>query len=183
MRCSSCETMLDAYLERELPHRAAARVRLHLRTCEACSTLLHELRTVAGLLATARTPELPPNFSFATMAEVRNVPAPHRRTGTAWVALAMYLVCAWIAASVALAVARGGRWTDTIAAAASAVTSGGAWHAVTGTLHGFSSFTPLVVPAVAGILAIDVTLVAALYFFYRAVRPWLAARLANGEHP
>lgn len=181
MRCSSCEHVLDAYLEHELAPRAAARVRHHLRTCSACSALLHELRVVDGLLETTRTAELPPNFSFAAMAEVRNMPAPHRRRGVVWIALAMYVVCAWIAASVAIGAARGGRWSDVVTGALAAVTGGNAWHAIAGALHGFSSFTPVVIPAVAVILAVDVALVAVLFFFYRAVRPWVAARLADGE--
>jgi anti-sigma factor RsiW len=173
--------MLDAYLDHELRPKAAARVRHHLRACTACTALLHELRVVDGLLETARTQELPPNFSFAAMAEIRNMAPPHKRHGTLWIGLAMYLVCAWIAASVAIAVARGGRWSDVLAGTFAAVTSGNEWHAIAGMLHAMSGFTPFVVPAVVIVLAVDVALIAAVFFFYRAVRPWLAARLADGE--
>ena len=87
MRCSSCEPLLDQYLERALSPRVMLRVAKHVHSCKACHALLHELRSVDGLLLGAKQPDLPPNFTFAVMAEVRGMPAVRRRRIPAWAVL------------------------------------------------------------------------------------------------
>src|SRR5579864_7491755 len=63
VRCSSCEPLLDRYVEGTLLPRTMAQVRTHVRDCDACRELLDELKAVDGLLFTTRVPELPQNFT------------------------------------------------------------------------------------------------------------------------
>ncbi len=179
MRCSSCEPLLDQYLERALSPRAMLRVAKHVHTCKACHALLHELRSVDGLLLGAKQPELPPNFTFAVMAEVRGMPAVRRRHVPGWAVLAGYLFCAWVAVAAAIAV-RGGHWPE-IAGAFGSVTHLGVWRGLGNALHSIAPATPLVAAGVAGLLVLDAALFIALFIFYRSVRPRLAEHLATVE--
>ncbi len=79
MHCSSCEPVLDRYLEGTLAPARMAQVAAHLKTCEPCTALLSEVKVVDALLFTTAVPELPQNFTFAVMAELQSMPAP--RTG------------------------------------------------------------------------------------------------------
>ncbi|MGA7570105.1 MAG: zf-HC2 domain-containing protein, partial [Candidatus Aquilonibacter sp.] len=72
MRCSSCEPLLDRYIEGTLTPREMTRVTAHLHACPHCESLLTELRVVDALLATTAPMELAPNFTFAVMAEARS---------------------------------------------------------------------------------------------------------------
>jgi anti-sigma factor RsiW len=177
MRCSSCEPLLDQYLDRVLSPRVMQRVAVHLQTCNACQTLLHELRSVDGLLLGAKQPELPPNFTFALMAEVRSQPVVRRRRVPAWAMLAAYLVCAWAAAAAFIAVP-GGHWPE-IAAAVGAFQHLSAWRVAGNLLHAVAPATPLVAAGVGAVLSLDVAMFVALFVFYRSVRPQLAAHLAT----
>jgi hypothetical protein len=180
MRCSSCEPLLDQYLERMLAPRAMLGVAKHLHNCKACHALLNELRSVDGLLLGAKQPELPPNFTFALMAEVRSMPPVRRRRMPLWLLLPCYLACAWIAAAAAFAI-YGGRWPQA-ADALARIQHLGAWRGAGNLLHAVAPATPLVAAGVAGVLLVDVALFVALFAFYRSVRPQLAARLATVEH-
>jgi len=179
MRCSWCEPLLDQYLERSLRPATMLRVAKHLHACKACHALLVELRSVDGLLLGAKQPELPPNFTFAVMAEVRSRPALRRRRVPAWAVLSSYLAAAWVAVVAALLV-WGGRW-PAAASALSSVQHDGAWRALSNALHAIAPTTPLVAAGVSVVLAVDVALFAALFIFYRSVRPQLAAHLATVE--
>ena len=76
MRCSSCEPLLDRYVEGTLTPREMARVTAHLRSVRTAKRCLTELRVVDALLATTAPVELAPNFTFAVMAEARTAPDP-----------------------------------------------------------------------------------------------------------
>ena len=82
MRCSSCEPLLDAYLEATL--RAARRARRSRRICAPatrCEALLRELRVIDALLETARPPGsvagdfTAPSFRRRTSYAARSSPA------------------------------------------------------------------------------------------------------------
>jgi predicted anti-sigma-YlaC factor YlaD len=184
MRCFSCEPLLDAYLERELPPRTMRVVADHLRHCPSCTATLAELRVVDGLLATTRPVALPANFAFAAMTHVRSLPKPRRTAGALWIVLAFYVVCAWIAVWVATVALRGGApvlGTGLFESSITDAVHAGPWEAAIGTMRAFSPLTPLVVPALATALVLDVALAAGVLFFYREIRPWLAARLSERE--
>jgi anti-sigma factor RsiW len=177
VRCSCCEALLGAYAEHELRPSASRGVRRHLDACPHCAALLEELRSVDGLLATARPAALPPNFTFATMAEIRNLAPPARRGTPFWIALSFYVVCAWVALPVALAYVRSGR--PSLVAAASAALHLRGWQAMAGALHGFSGFAPGLAAAVVLVLAADMLLFALLWLFYRTMRPHLIVHLTG----
>src|ERR1700752_4100334 len=98
MHCSSCEPLLDRYLEGTLTPRQMARVREHVNRCAHCASLLTELRVVDALLATTRPVELAPNFTFAVMAETRATPMHAAPRFPLWGALSAYIVAAWLLA-------------------------------------------------------------------------------------
>ena len=179
MRCSSCEPLLDQYIERTLSPRVMLRVAKHVHSCKACHALLHELRSVDGLLLGAKQPELPPNFTFAVMAEVRGMPHVRRARIPAWAVLGSYLVCAWIAVVAAIAV-WGGRWPQ-IAATFGWVQHLGAFRGLSSAFHTIAPATPIVAAGVTGVLVLDAALFIALFIFYRSVRPRLAEHLATVE--
>ncbi|MBV8280867.1 MAG: zf-HC2 domain-containing protein, partial [Candidatus Eremiobacteraeota bacterium] len=52
MRCSSCESLLDAFVDAALEPGRAAAVAAHLESCRSCETLHRRLRVVDGLLMT-----------------------------------------------------------------------------------------------------------------------------------
>ncbi|MGD1065977.1 MAG: hypothetical protein ABR975_04110 [Vulcanimicrobiaceae bacterium] len=71
-------------------------MRAHLRTCGRCTGVFEELRVVDALLSAPTAPELPPNFTFATMAEVRALPRPQVSSPPLLAYLVCYLVAAWL---------------------------------------------------------------------------------------
>lgn len=181
MRCSSCEMLLDRYVEATLPARRMAAVSLHLKRCGVCAALMNELRVMDALMATTKAVELPPNFTFAVMAEARSMPVAVERRLSLWSFLVFYLVAAWIALSGAFAIFRDrASWMQH-----SLAWAGGVSHdmvaALTGIAHGFGPAGPVVVGIVSVVLFVDVMLACALIFFYRSVRPRLVAALARSE--
>ncbi len=183
MRCSSCEIVLDRYVEGTLSPRRMAAVTAHLQTCDACAFLLGELRVVDALLATTKAAELAPNFTFAVMAEVRGAAVPQARSLSLWAVLSFYVVAAWIGLT-GLVLASGGHpaWLGT---AFGSLRAGFAntTAALAGAAQGVGPAAPFVVGIVAGVLALDVLLAALFIVLYRTVRPRLAARLARSESP
>ena len=172
MRCSSCEPLLDRYVEGTLTPRQMLAVSSHLQRCEACGDLLNELRVVDALISTTQPVELAPNFSFAVMAEVRGIPMTQPRRFTAWAAIAFYIVAAWIlAGGILLAFGPRAPW---IAGSANAIAR--TWNeasiTIGGVVHGLSGVS-LLVPGIAAILAFDALLLVGSIFFYRTVRPRL----------
>jgi anti-sigma factor RsiW len=174
VRCSWCEPLLDEYVDGTLPPSKMHRVRAHLQTCTACDALYRELRIVDGLLLTRRTAAIAPDFSQSVMARVRALPAPSRVRSLVLPLAALYVVAAWIAVGAALAlvyreaphafVTTAARMQQAFAAVA---------HAVGGLVP-----APYALSFIAGTLAVDIALLAALVYFYRTLRPRLAEHLA-----
>lgn len=184
MRCSSFEALLAGFADGSLPARQATRVAAHLRECSDCRDLLTELKVVDGMLATTPASELPLNFTFAVMAEVRylRVPPPRRRAPL-WAAIAAYVLAAWCLAGLAFyyygspnAKAPILQWLHGTSAtwlgAGNAVAS--AWHP-----DGISAW--LLAAAFAIVLIADALALAAILVFYRRLRPQLVAQISTSE--
>ena len=167
MRCSSCEPLLDRYIEGTLTPREMSRVREHLASCPHCAALMAELRVVDALLATTRPVELAPNFTFAVMAEARTTPLHAARRFPLWAVLGGYTAIAWVVAT-ACYIAFGANLSPARAAIASAFAQ--AQSALAVFLHSFGSSTPMVVGSVVTILALDALVAAGALYLYRAAR-------------
>ena len=109
MRCSSCEPLLDAYLETTLRPAQARQVAAHLSACGGCDALLAELRVIDALLATASSPApFDSDFTAGVLSAARSsTPATVRRRIPYWLSLLAYLAVAWVAALIAAV-----RWHD-----------------------------------------------------------------------
>jgi len=179
MRCSSCEPLLDSYLEGTLAGRKARLVDSHLRSCEACSGLLNELRIVDALLATAHPPAVAPDFTAAVISAAGTARPPAPRRQPIWVAFLFYLAAAW--AVIALTALR---YHDLLGFAQSAFGSAARELPAFGAaLRAVAPATPLAAAVVTAILSIDILLLAATFYGYRRLRPRLAPYLARGPRP
>jgi anti-sigma factor RsiW len=167
VRCSSCEPLLDRYVEGTLSPREMVRVRAHVAACPHCSALLSELRVVDALLATTRAVELAPNFTFAVMAEARTTSVLARRRFPLWAVLGGYVAIAWAVAMVCYVVLG-----SNVAGIRTAIFAAGsqAQTALTVLTHSFGSSTPLLVAGVVTVLAVDAVLAAGAFYLYRAAR-------------
>ena len=96
MSCNSSEALFEAYLDDTLIPAQRARLLAHLKGCGACKGVLEELRAVDALLAAPRQIDLPENFTFATMAEVRSQARPHVSHAPLFAYLVSYLAAAWL---------------------------------------------------------------------------------------
>jgi anti-sigma factor RsiW len=94
--CSSSEQLFEGYLDNTLAPAQRARLLGHLSSCGRCKGVLDELRVVDALIAAPRHVELPENFTFATMAEVRSLPRPHASSVPFYAYLVSYLAAAWL---------------------------------------------------------------------------------------
>jgi len=94
--CNSSEALFEAYLDNTLTPAQRARLLGHLAGCGGCKGILDELRVVDALLVSPRQVELPPNFTFATMAEVRSLTRPHVSHAPVFAYLVSFLVAAWL---------------------------------------------------------------------------------------
>ncbi len=180
MRCSSCEPLLDRYIEGTLKPREMIAITAHLRACASCRELLEEVKAVDGLLATTRVPELPENFTFALMAEARTMPAPRARQHPVWSFLVLYSAAAWVASVVAM-VLTGTAPSVVIGGLSSALARGGLFsEALSANVsHGLAHLTPTLAAFGAGVLAIDFAIACAFALLYFVIRPRVAARLAS----
>ena len=179
MRCSSCEPLLDAYLETTLRPAQARQVADHLTGCQGCDALLRELRVIDALLATASSPaRFDSDFTAAVLSAARSAgPAPARRRLSYWLSLLAYLALAWLVVLVA-ALRRHDLGRQI----------GDLWQSQA---HGFAAFeavvrtlapaTPLAAAAVTGVLLVDFLLVCAMFYAYRHLRPRLALYLDRGR--
>jgi anti-sigma factor RsiW len=170
MRCSSCEPLLDRYVEGTLTPREMVRVREHVSHCPRCASLVAELRVVDALLATTSAVELAPNFTFAVMAEVGSTPIHAVRRFPMWVALTTYVVAAWIIAMVVfITFGAHGAYLATVRAAAASllIQSEATFSAI---FRSFGSSTRLLVGGVVTILFVDALLAAGALYLYRAAR-------------
>lgn len=173
MRCSSCESLLDAFIDGALEPARATAVVAHLASCRSCEALHRRLRVVDGLLLTARAPDLHHDFTVAVMQFVRTLPAPQPVRKTLLPLAVFYLVAAWITAAALLLA----RPRIPIGANAAAGAAGNLLHAIAQGAHALWPVAPVAVPAVVGVLILDALLFAGLVVFYRRVRPRLAAYL------
>lgn len=178
MRCSSCELLLDAYLETTLRPLQARRVAEHLRGCRACGALLDELRVIDALLATASAPAVfDANFTAEVLTAAQSAqPAVARRRVPYWLSLLAYLAVAW---SAAFALA--GRWGSLNGAFLSLWQSQAHGVAAVGAVvRALAPATPLAAAAVTGVLIVDLVLICAMFYGYRHLRPRLALYLERG---
>jgi len=180
MRCSSFEPLLDDFVDGTLSPVVRARVFRHVEDCEHCQGLLEELRVVDALLLVPRQLEPAPNFTFAMMAEARDLPHPHhRRTPALWVVLT-YLAFAWVAIGTWFVLDRGA-----VRAMLSFFETLGVQYGqgVTALAHSatrlFGGATPDVGMAAGAILAIDIFLALAFAAAWVVIRPRLLARAAR----
>jgi anti-sigma factor RsiW len=175
--CSSSEALFEAYLDDTLVPAQRARLLRHLNRCGSCKGVLDELRVVDALLAGPRQVELPANFTFATMAEVRSLPRPHVSSAPVLAYLVSYLVAAWllIGAGFLLAASAMRALGETaLDLTAQLVHTFGAFAAAGAHVAGdFGSLPALL----GGAIVLDVGLVLALVAGFAVVRPRLAERL------
>jgi anti-sigma factor RsiW len=175
--------MLAPYVEASLTPKQMHDVDLHVRSCAACASLLGEVRVVDALLATAMPAELAPNFTFAVMAEVRSRPVPESTRAPLVAILGGYLLGAWVVFS-ALALLLAGRLPALAAFQRSELQAPAeALRALTGAASSIAPAMPSVLAVVAALAVIDAIFLACVVFFYRDVRPRLAAHIARSEAP
>lgn len=105
MNCSWCEERFERFLDGLLTAAESARLRAHVDACTACYGLLEELRVVDALLLEPRVVELPPNFTFATLACVHALMPPRADRPPVAATLVSYLVGAWSLAGAAFLIA------------------------------------------------------------------------------
>lgn len=176
MTCSWCEERFERFLDGQLSPRERARLLAHVDGCDACRGLLEELRVVDALLLAPRTVELPENFTCATMADVRAMPAPCPLRTPLAASLIAYVVAAWSLVLAALLIAPSavlGAGRSALAVAGTVCAAlGGVQHAIVqlGEHGDVSSWT-----TVAGgvVIADGIVLVAAVAI----LRPRIAERL------
>jgi len=182
VRCSSCELLLDRYAEGTLTPRQMADVNAHVRSCENCRALLDELKVVDGLLFTTHVPDLPENFTFAVMAEMKALPAPRARQHPVWSFLALYSAATWVAVVLAMAITRTSP-NVVFTLVASALSRAGA--ATTAFTAGTSQSLGYTAPALAafgtGVLLVDIAIAASFATVYYVVRPRLVEQLATSS--
>ncbi|MBV8067594.1 MAG: zf-HC2 domain-containing protein [Candidatus Eremiobacteraeota bacterium] len=165
MRCSSCEPLLDAYLEGTLDRRRQRSVSAHLRACAACAEFMEELRVVDALLTTAKSPHLPTNITPAVVSATRCA-APHApRRFPVGLLLLLYLCAAWAAA---FALLRGGAVTGLASVTFAHASRDLA--ALSAAAHALAPATPLAAAAVTAVLLVDMLLLAAMLYGYRRLR-------------
>ena len=179
MHCSWCEERFERLLDGHLNPRERARLLGHVDACAACRGLLDELRVVDGLLLGPRAVELPPNFTFATMAEVCAMTPPASRRPAIAASLVSYVVAAWSLVGAATLIAPGSVFAAgklSLAAANTVLVAlGGLGHVVVhlGDRGDVRSWTTLA----SGVAIADGLLLFAIGAALRAARPRIAERL------
>ena len=168
--------MLDAYLEGMLSARRSRAVSHHLRRCTACESLLHELRVVNALLATASAPgSMGSEFTNAIVSQARKT-APHAvKRFPLWVPLLGYLAVAW--ALLGFAASRANEFKGFFEGLAAQTER--SLLAVNAAVRVISPASSLLAAAVSGVLLLDVVLFCAIFYGYRRLRPVLAVYLAR----
>lgn len=179
MRCPACERHLGAYFERALGARRARAIEAHLRDCANCRALYHELRVVDGLLHTSRPLAPPSGVVAAVMTGVRARPHRHGRHVPAWLVGTLYLAVAWLAIAALWASSGVASFVGPLAALQDASARGlDAYAAIAGTL---GPFVPTLAAIVIVVLFLDAALLGGVLYFYRHLRPRLAAHLTRTE--
>jgi anti-sigma factor RsiW len=179
VNCSSFEDRFEEYLDGTLAPTARVRLRAHLDGCGRCQGVFEELRVVDALIAAPRAVELPENFTFATMAEVRALPRPHGSSAPVVAYLVSYLVAAWllIGAGFLLAgnVMRAFGETALDLAGSLARSFGTLGHAGARLVGDFGGLGAVLGTA----LVLDLAVVLALVVGFTVVRPRIAERLRS----
>jgi anti-sigma factor RsiW len=180
VRCSSCEPLLDAYLEAALRPRDTLTVAAHLRDCSGCSALLSELRVVDALLTTARAPEVAGDITPAVISATHATRPETPRRPPLGFALLLYLGIAWTLVALAAL-----RWHDLtrLNGIFFAIQERGV--AVLGFVARIlvAPATLVVAAVVTVVLVIDVLLLLLIYCGYRRVRPAIAPHLDREPRP
>lgn len=180
MHCSSCEPLLDRYLEGTLAPRKLADIRGHIEQCASCRELLDEVKVVDALLFTTKVPELPQNFTFAVMAEAGTMAPVREPRHRALTFAGIYVAASWIAAILFVSVTG-------ISPAALFNVLTGAGSQLSARYSGVMHAAPMPTPALAafgfGVLAVDLFFAAAIAAIYFGVRPRLAAAFAAHRRP
>jgi anti-sigma factor RsiW len=180
VRCSSCEPLLDRYIEGTLTPRQMIDVGAHVRDCANCRELLEEVKVIDGLLATTSVPDLPENFTFAVMAEVNSMPAPRARAHPVWSFLVLYSTAAWVAAVAGMAITRTSpAVVFEFIARAFAKAGAGAGAFAASVSHALSPSSPSLAELGFGVLLLDIVIAAAFAVLYFVVRPRVVARFAS----
>lgn len=167
MTCSWSEERFERFIDGELADGERARLLAHVDGCAACRGLLEELRVIDALLLTPRTVELPENFTYATMADVKAMPHPCPLRTPLAATLIAYVAGAWSLVGAAALIApqhllSASRSVYAVAATVFAAFAG-LWHA----------FAPLG----GGMVIADLIVLAGLTALVRAARPGIAERL------
>jgi anti-sigma factor RsiW len=177
--CSSAEALFEAYLDDALAPARRARLLRHVNGCGACKGVLEELRVVDALLVAPRTVDLPENFTFATMAEVRALRRPQTSSAPLYAYLVSYLVAAWLLVGAGFLLA-----ANTMRAIGETVldlsgqlarTLGSIGHAGARVAGDFGPLGTFVGAAI----VLDVVVVVALVVGFAVVRPRIADRLRS----
>jgi anti-sigma factor RsiW len=175
--CSSAEAAFEAYLDDTLLPARRARLLAHLNRCGRCKGVLEELRVVDALIASPREIELPQNFTFATMAEVRSLPRPHVSPVPLYAYLVSYLVASWLLIGAGFLLApdamRAFGETALNVSAQFARAFGVVGHAGARALGDFGPVSAFLGAAI----VLDVAVALALVVGFTVVRPRLAERL------
>jgi len=104
--CSWCEERFERFLDDDLPRAERAGVLAHIAACAACASLFEELRVVDALLLQPSAIEPGPDFTAATMADIRALPPPSAPSSRLPAYLVCYLVGAWCLVAAAFVLAR-----------------------------------------------------------------------------
>lgn len=177
MNCSSAEKFFEPFLDGALSAPQHAGLLTHVDACAGCRGVLEELRVVDALLVTPRQIELAPNFTFATMAEVRALPPPRPYRAPLRAYLVSYLVAAWLLTGAAMLLAPqtmhalAGTLLDTARSIADAL---GGLGAVIARLFGRGGNA--LTAALGALLGLDVLLASGIAFALKYVRPRLPER-------
>ncbi len=176
MRCSSCEPLLDAYLEATLHPRKARTIATHLRDCYGCAAFLRELRVIDALLTTARPPKVAADFTASVVcAMTGTAPQPTRRGPVAF-GLFLYLAIAWsIAAFAASRPHDLARFAGSFVALAQRDLA-----AIDAAVRALAPAIPVAAAAMTGVLLLDLLLLCMVFYGYRRVGPLIAFQLGRG---
>jgi anti-sigma factor RsiW len=177
MRCSSCEPLLDAYLEASLPPRQGGAVARHLRACGRCAALLRELRVIDALLETARPPgSVGADFTASVVTAARVAPPRARRRIPFGLVLFAYLAIAWTLLLVALRSNALAQVAETLV-----LSERHGIAALGAAVRALAPATPLAAALMTGVLLLDLLLLCAVAYGYRRVRPLMALYLTRGS--
>jgi hypothetical protein len=180
MNCSSTEALFERFLDGELPAPLRDGLVAHVDRCADCRGVLEELRVVDALLREPRQVGLAPNFTFATLAEVRALPAPVPHHPPIRAYLVSYLVAAWLLAGTAFLFAPqtmhalAGTSLDIARSITDAI--GGLGGVVS---RSFGRGGSVLTAMLGALLALDTLLVVGFGFALKYVRPRLVERLRS----